>query len=262
MPTENKQVPTFIVLSLKHTHRRHKAITLWRADDSGYCWKLSSAGAYDEARVLRRLGYYNSGCSNIAVPADLVDRLSCEVEYDTKELGICLPNNAGTWAQLLACVIRPADYEPKPEYRGCRYSVNSMWMKRKRCEQVNQVIHIIADHGRRFFYSQKMNRYASMEVDVRGRIWLIDDYSGKRVFTHETVWSGRWRGFSHGGTLKDMVKAFRDYICTGEPLHPGYLGPERFDNSNIWGYDEAGMRAVREQASAIPVFRQPKQAAA
>ncbi|VVQ01475.1 hypothetical protein PS938_02521 [Pseudomonas fluorescens] len=262
MPREKKQAGTFIVLSLKHTHRRHKAITLWRSDDSGYCWMLSSAGHYEEARVLEHLGHYNSGCSNIAVSIELVERISCEVEYDTKEFGVCLPNNADTWAQLLASVVRPTDYEPKPEYRGCRYSENSMWMKRKRCEHVNQAMRIIADHGRRFFYSQAVNRYASMEIDARGKVWFIDDYSGKRIFTHETVWGGRWRGFSHGGTLKDLIKEFRDYICTGKQLHPGYLGPERFDDSNIWGYDQEDMRAVREQAGALPVFRQPLAAAA
>lgn len=139
---------------------------------------------------------------------------------------------------------------------------NKLARKRQRAEQVNQVIRIIADHGRRFFYSDTVNRYASMEVDNRGKVWFIDDYSGKRVFTHETVWGGRWRGFTHGGTLKDMVKQFRDYICTGEPLHPGYLGPERFDDSNIWGYDEAGMKAVREQAGALPVFRKSASEAA
>ena len=96
-----------------------------------------------------------------------------------------------------------------------------------------------------------------MEVDRRGKVWFIDDYSGNRIFTHETVWGGRWRGFSHGGTLRDLVKEFRGYICTGEPLHPGYLGPERFNDSNIWGYDAEGMQAVREQAGALPVFRQP-----
>ncbi|WP_256357728.1 hypothetical protein [Pseudomonas sp. PDM28] len=98
---------------------------------------------------------------------------------------------------------------------------NKLALKRQRAEQVNQVIRIIADHGRRFFYSKAVNRYASIEVDNRGKVWFIDDYSGKRVFTHETVWGGRWRGFTHGGTLKDVVKAFRDYICTGESLHPG-----------------------------------------
>ncbi|WP_223507775.1 hypothetical protein [Pseudomonas sp. BF-B-25] len=256
MPTQNKPAGTFIVLSLKHTHRRHKAITLWRSDDSGYCWMLSSAGHYEEDRVLEHLGYYNSGCSNIAVPADLVERLSCEVEYDTKEFGICLPNNADTWAQLLACVIRPTDYEPKPEYRGCRYSENSMWIKRKRVEHVNQAIRIIGAHGRRFFFNQVADRYASMEVDQRGKVWFIDDYSARRIFTHKTNWGGRWRRFSHGGTLRSLVEGFREYIRTGEPLHRGYLGPERFNDSNIWGYDEEGMRAVREQAGALPVFRQ------
>jgi hypothetical protein len=133
---------------------------------------------------------------------------------------------------------------------------NKLALKRQRVEHVNQAIRIIADHGRRFFYSQSVNRYASMEVDHRGKVWFIDDYSGKRVFTHETVWGGRWRGFTHGGTLRDLVKEFRDYICTGEQLHPGCLGPERFDDSNIWGYDEPGMKAVREQAGALSVFRQ------
>ena len=122
MPTEKKLASTFIVLSLKHTHRRHKAITLWKADDSGYCWKLASAGIYDEARVLEHLGYYNSGCSNIAVPYELVKRLAVDTEYDTKEFGICLPNNAKTWKQLLASVIRKPDYPSRPEYRGVRYS--------------------------------------------------------------------------------------------------------------------------------------------
>jgi len=98
---------------------------------------------------------------------------------------------------------------------------NKLALKRQRVEHVNQAIRIIADHGRRFFYSQAVNHYASMEVDQRGKVWFIDDYSGKCIFTHDTVWGGRWRGFTHGGTLRDLIKEFRDYIRTGEPLHPG-----------------------------------------
>lgn len=126
----------------------------------------------------------------------------------------------------------------------------------QRAELVNQVIRIIGNHGRRFFFDQKANRYACMEVDQRGKIWLIDDYSYRRIFTHKTNWGGRWRGFSHGGTLRSLVGGFRDYIRTDEPMHPGYLGLERFDNSSIWGYDIEGMHAVREQAGALPIFRQ------
>lgn len=122
MPTQNQPERTFIVLSLKHTHRRHKAITLWRANDSGYCWPLGRAGVYAESLVLERLGYYNSGCSNIAVPVDLVKRLVVDIEYDTKEFGICLPNNANTWKQLLSAVICKPDYPSRPEYRGVRYA--------------------------------------------------------------------------------------------------------------------------------------------
>jgi hypothetical protein len=133
---------------------------------------------------------------------------------------------------------------------------NKLALKRQRVEHVNQAIRIIGAHGRRFFFNQIADRYASMEVDHRGKVWFIDDYSARRIFTHETNWGGRWRGFSHGGTLRAVVEAFRDYIRSGEPAHPGYLGPERFNGSNIWGYDEEGMKAVREQAGALPVFRQ------
>ena len=93
-------------------------------------------------------------------------------------------------------------------------------------------------------------------IDV-GYVWFIDNFSERCISKHEAVRGSKWRRFSHKGILKELVKPFRDFICTGQPLHPGYLGPERFDDSNIWGYDEAGMKAVREQAGALPVFRQP-----
>ncbi len=128
--------------------------------------------------------------------------------------------------------------------------------KQQRCEQVNQAIKIIADHGRRFFWCDTTQRYARMEVDKRGKVWFVDDYSGKRIYTHPTTWGGRWRGFSHGGTLKGLVERFRDYISHGKQLSRSCLGPERMGDSNIWGYDEQAMRTVREQAGALPVFIQ------
>lgn len=129
--------------------------------------------------------------------------------------------------------------------------------KHQRADQVNQVIRIIADHGRRFFYNAEKQSYASMHVDRFGKIWFVDDYTGKAILTQKTAWGGRWKGFSNGGTLRALVEAFRDYIRDGIPLPLGFLGPERFNDSNVWGYDEEGMKAVREQAGALPVFRQP-----
>ncbi len=77
----------YIVLSLKHTKRRDKAITLWEGNDKGSCWKLEPAGVYTEASILDRLDYYNSGCSNIAVPAELVIELCENVSMTPKSTG-------------------------------------------------------------------------------------------------------------------------------------------------------------------------------
>jgi hypothetical protein len=140
---------------------------------------------------------------------------------------------------------------------------NKLAAKRQRCEQVNQAIQIIASHGRQFFLCQSKQAYASMQVDDRGRVWFIDDYSQKRIYTHPTPWGGRWKGFSHGGTLKGLVERFRDYICTGKQINSAYLGLQRsLDESNIWGYDADSMQAVREQAGLLPVFRPTTQEAA
>lgn len=118
MPDET---PLYVVISLNHTMRSHKAITLWMPNDQGYCWTLELAGRYLETNVLDHLGYYNSGCANIAVPLDLVERLACEVEYNTEEFGRCVPNNAESWRRLLASVIRPTNHPARPEYKGARY---------------------------------------------------------------------------------------------------------------------------------------------
>ncbi len=68
---------------------------------------------------------------------------------------------------------------------------SKLTLKQQRTEQVNQVIRIIDNHGRRFFFNQAANRYASMEVDQRGKVWFIDDHSTRRIFTHQINWGGR-----------------------------------------------------------------------
>lgn len=129
--------------------------------------------------------------------------------------------------------------------------------KQSRCNLVNEAIRIIGSHGRRFFYCKSKDAWASMEVDARGRVWFVDDYTRRRVYTHEASFGNDWIGFSHGGTLRNLVELFRDFIRTGKPLHPGYLGHEREDGSNIWGYEPEAMAIVRAQAGALAMFRQP-----
>jgi hypothetical protein len=37
----------YYVVSLKHTGKKDKFITLWRPDNKGYCWPISLAGTYN-----------------------------------------------------------------------------------------------------------------------------------------------------------------------------------------------------------------------
>ncbi|WP_460371614.1 hypothetical protein ACOYXF_08780 [Pseudomonas sp. Tul1A2] len=66
---------------------------------------------------------------------------------------------------------------------------NNLDLKRQRVEHVNHAIRIIGTHGRRFF-NQVADRYASIEVDQTGKVWFIEDYSARRIFTQKTNWGG------------------------------------------------------------------------
>jgi hypothetical protein len=59
-----KPLTEYFIVSLKHTGKKDKYITLWRPDNKGYCWPLELAGKYN--------GYqqgYHDGDVNVPVPA-------------------------------------------------------------------------------------------------------------------------------------------------------------------------------------------------
>lgn len=116
-------------------------------------------------------------------------------------------------------------------------------LKMARCQQANTVLQIISDHGRRFFHYKE--RVAEFEVDERGHIWFIDEYSQKRIWTH---YPHRWKNFSGGGTLLSLCKALRDFIQTGEPIRAGWFGPwpQHYCDGDLWGYGP-DMEIVRER---------------
>lgn len=121
--------------------------------------------------------------------------------------------------------------------------------KQKRIEAVNEMLRAIADCGRRFFYCETHDRYASMEVDQRGKVWYVDDYTGKRIYTH---YKYDWRGFSHGGTMRGLIIAFREYITRGQFIHPKAFGPwpDHICVGDPWGYGE-DMHLVRNIANRL-----------
>lgn len=126
--------------------------------------------------------------------------------------------------------------------------------RQDRVVHANQLIQVLAAHGRRFFYCKSKDTYARMEIDARGRVWFIDDYTQKRVYTHDT--RGRWRGFTHGGTLRTLVECMRDYIINGTPIHRGRIATKQLGDSDddIWGYGPEAAAAVREAAFALPIM--------
>ena len=125
--------------------------------------------------------------------------------------------------------------------------------KQERIEAVNRLIGEIASCGHHFF--RHGDKVARMEVDARGKVWLIDEYSGRRIYTH---YAGRWRGFTHGGTLRDLVCSLRDFITSGALLHAHSFGPfpDWYSRGDPWAYG-ADMVRVREAAKAAGLLQPP-----
>ena len=134
----------------------------------------------------------------------------------------------------------------------------------KRAEQLtrmfnaNKMIDQISECGRKFFFNERTGRTAYMFLDQRGRVWFFDEQSHRLVYTHHRY--QRWKHFSHGGTLHDLVDYFRDYIKKGELLPSRTFGPWPgfIPDNDLWGYGEA-MELVREKARELGILKAPKE---
>ncbi|WP_145507602.1 hypothetical protein [Yersinia hibernica] len=115
-------VQEYFVISLNHNQRSDSYVILWADNDSGYRGRIESAGRYPEERILSALGYYNCGCSAIAVPCEVLERLAEPVRkgfFDTDD-GRWVVNCRQNWAEILKHVIRKPEYPPHPEYKSSR----------------------------------------------------------------------------------------------------------------------------------------------
>jgi len=115
--------------------------------------------------------------------------------------------------------------------------------EQERLSAINKLIVVIASCGRNFLSenSDKRNKIESpfisfMEVDENGKVWYTDRYTKKRIYTH---YKYDWRGFSEGGTLRNLVDSFRDFIKRGETLRKEYFQADMGNGfKNPWGYGE------------------------
>lgn len=158
-----------------------------------------------------------------------------------------------------------------------------MHEKEARLAHANELIRIIASHGRRFFFHHGTNRYdpktkittfvaanrfAYLELR-NGRVYFVDDYTSQAIYTHRAGFGNKWRGFSHGGTLRALVEDMRDYIIHGTPIARWKIVIQRLQakgtddlEDNVWGYDADAARAVREAAYKLPIIESERRAAA
>jgi len=126
--------------------------------------------------------------------------------------------------------------------------------KFERLRHINELIRTISKYGRRFFYYDKCDRTASMSIAPSGHIYFWDDYTDQAVYV---AYRYRWSGFSHGGTLKELVKAMAHYIRTGDKLDIDWIGPDRrnITDGNIWGYAPEEMEKCRAEAMLNPAIK-------
>ncbi|SQH76969.1 conserved protein of unknown function [Shewanella benthica] len=121
-----------------------------------------------------------------------------------------------------------------------------------RVEHANALIKVISEHGRKFF--DYNGRIATLELDKNGKVWFVDEYTQRRIYTH---YSGRWAGFNNGGTLRSLIESMRTYITKGYQLPLGWIAPTRRNpaNGDIWGYGQDAAAAVRKAAATLPIIQ-------
>lgn len=115
----------YYVISVHHTLREHRYITLWCPENAGYCFRTTRAGKYADAAVRQKLDFYNCGCANIAVPVDVIDPLTVVTTpadmLDGPD-GPALRNTRANWKALIANIIARPTYPIEPQFPGARMS--------------------------------------------------------------------------------------------------------------------------------------------
>lgn len=125
-----------------------------------------------------------------------------------------------------------------------------------RLDVVNRIIKVIGSHGRHFLSENSDRRelvdkpfFAHFKIDKRSELWYVDRYSRKDILVKHQDWPG----FTDGGTLRDLVNHFADYIWNGKSIQMRSFGPwpDRACGGDLWGYGLEEMEKVREGVAGI-----------
>lgn len=85
----------YYVISLKHTHKQNKYITLWRPNNRGYCYAQDQAGQYPEYKD----GYHNTEGDSTPIEVSQLDGFFIDAVIDGKPKK-AVPNCKQVWEML------------------------------------------------------------------------------------------------------------------------------------------------------------------
>lgn len=87
----------YYIISLKHTNREDKYITLWRPNNSGYCYVKEDAGIYNEIEE----GYHNCEGDSLPIELEKLDQFftDSDIIFDN-QIKKCIPNCREVWDPL------------------------------------------------------------------------------------------------------------------------------------------------------------------
>lgn len=84
----------YYLISLCHTQKNEEYITLWRPNNSGYCFSKEMAGIYP--KTLK--GYHDSE-TTMPITIEVAEKLFVTAEHEGKKANM-IPNNQKTWNAL------------------------------------------------------------------------------------------------------------------------------------------------------------------
>ena len=82
------------IISLHHTLRHERYISLWRDNNAGYCYSREHAGFYPQPKK----GYHDDE-SNMPITKEQADELFQPLPFDG-ETRMMIPNTKQTWEKL------------------------------------------------------------------------------------------------------------------------------------------------------------------
>jgi len=133
-----------------------------------------------------------------------------------------------------------------------------MKTKQERLDIANQILVHISQYGRQFFLHE--GRVTHFDLDHRGRLWLVDGYTQKRIYLAYKYWK---HGFSEGGTLRSLIVNLSEFIRWAEPIR-NHFGPfpKYLCDGDLWGYGHEPMARLRSHLRHLVPSIPPELAAA